>query len=152
VNHFYAAKKKQMPLPCGRAPARNKMHENVLSQVMLLRQTLRQSSNADAVQDLLQQTNVLMQMLLKHDVSIDLSSTGRDHTQLAKVAELMQMAGGIDDAELKARVSAQLHSVLSASLSSCLCSAAAKPNRSDTMSTLDKLQHVRTSLLSSFDA
>jgi hypothetical protein len=77
------------------------MQDNVLSRVMLLRQTLLQSSDAEAVQDMLQQANALMQMELKHDVCIDLGSTSRDNTLLAKVAELEHMARAIGDDELK---------------------------------------------------
>ncbi len=126
------------------------MHAHVLLRVRLLRQTLKQSSDAEAVQDLLQQANVLMQMVLQHEVSIDLSSTGRENTLLGKVVELVQMCDAIGDAELKALVSAHLQSILSACLSSCMCSASAKPTSSDSMSTHDKLQHVHASLLSSF--
>ena len=117
---------------------------------MLLRQTLLQSSDAEAVQDLLQQANVLMQMLLRHEVSIDFSNTGRQNTLLAKVAELEQMCSSMRDDELKAHVSVHLRNITSACVSSCMCSAAAKPNSSDTLSAHDKLQHVRASLLSSF--
>ena len=125
------------------------MHANVLSRVMLLRQTLLQRRDEEAVDDVLQQANVLMQMLLKCDVSIDLSSTGRENTLLAKVGELEQMCNRIGDDELKAHVAVHLRNILSACVSSCMCSAAARPTNSDTMSTHDKLQHVRSSLLSS---
>ena len=146
---FYA-KKKQMLLPCRRAPRRAAMDANVVSRVMLLRQTLKQHSDAEAVQDLLQQANVLMRMLLKHEVSIDFSSTGRENTLFAKVAELVHMCKAIGDGGLNARVSAHVQSIMSACVSSCMCSACAKPNDSDAMSAHDKLQHVRSSLLSSF--
>ena len=128
------------------------MHANVVSRVMLLRETLKQSSDAEGGQDLLHQTNVLMQMLLLCEVSIDLANTGRQNTVLAKVGELLQMCTAIGDDELKAKVSAHLQSILSACVSSCMCSASAKPNASDAMSTHDKLQRVRSSLLSSFQA
>ena len=141
-----------MLLPCRAVRAGEGMHANVLSRVMLLRQTLLQSSDAEAVQDMLQQANVLMQMMLKHEVSLDLSSTARENTLLLKVAELVQMCAAIRDGALKARVSAHLQSIMSACVSACMCSASAKPNSSDTMSTHDKLQHVRASLLSSFQA
>jgi hypothetical protein len=125
------------------------MHAHILLRVRLLRQTLKQSSDADAVQDLLQQANVLMHMLLTNEVSIDFSSTARENTLLAKVGELMLMVEAVRDDELKARVSEHLQSILSACVSSCLCSASAKPNNSDAMSAHAKLQHVRASLLSS---
>jgi len=141
-----------MLLPCRAVRAREGMHANVLSRVMLLRQTLLQNSDAEAVQDLLQQANALMQMMLRHDVSVDLSCTARENTLLVKVAELVRMCAAIRDDELKARVSVHLQSVMSACVSTCMCSASAKPNTSDTMSTHDKLQHVRASLLSSFQA
>lgn len=128
------------------------MHANVVSRVMLLRETLKQSSDAEGGQDLLHQTNVLMQMLLLCEVSIDLANTGRQNTVLAKVGELLQMCTAIGDDELKAKVSAHLQSIMSACVSSCMCSASAKPNASDAMSTHDKLQRVRSSLLSSFEA
>ena len=128
------------------------MHSNVLSRVMLLRQTLLQRRDDEAVQDVLHQANVLMQMLLECDVSIDLASTGRENTLLAKVAELLQIGQSIGDDELKAHVAVHLHSILSACVSSSMCSASARPTTSDTMSTHDKLQHVRSSLLSSFQA
>lgn len=128
------------------------MHANVVSRVMLLRETLKQSSDAEGGQDLLHQTNVLMQMLLLCEVSIDLANTGRQNTVLAKVGELLQMCTAIGDDELKAKVSAHLQSIMSACVSSCMCSASAKPNASDAMSTHDKLQRVRSSLLSSFQA
>ena len=144
------AKKKQTQLVCRRPPRPAAMHANVLSRVMLLRQTLKQCSDAEAVQDLVQQTNVLMQMVLKREVSMDLSSTGRDSTLLGKVGELVQMCTAIGDDELKAHVSAHLQSILSACVSSCMCCASCKPNASDAMSAKDKLQHVRVSLLSSF--
>lgn len=139
----------QMQLPRRRAPKREAMHANVLSRVLLLRQTLKQHSDAEAVQDLVQQANVLMQMVLQHEVCIDLSSTGRENTVLAKVAELLQMCTAIADDELKARVSLHLQSVLSACVSTCLCRASSQ-HQSDAMSAADKLQHVRLSLLSSF--
>ena len=142
--------KKQILLPCRRSRTRHGMHANVLSRVMQLRRTLKQHGDAEAVQDLLQQANVLMQMLLKQHVSIDFSSTVREHTLLAKVAELVQMCTAVADADLKARVSAHLQSILSACVSSCMYSASGKPNTSDKMSAHDKLQHVRSSLLSSF--
>jgi hypothetical protein len=82
------------------------MHANALSRVMLLRQTLLQHGDAEAVQDLLQHANTLMQMLLKHEVAIDLGSTGRENTLLAKVAQLVQLGAGIGDEELRARVAA----------------------------------------------
>ena len=126
------------------------MHANALSRVMLLRQTLLQHGDADAVQDLLQHANTLMQMLLKHEVSIDLGSTGRENTLLAKVAQLVQLGAGIGDEGLRARVAAHLQAILSACLSSCMCNASAKPTGSDTMSTHDKLQSVRASLLRTF--
>ena len=138
-----------MLLVCCREPGQEAMHANVLSRVMLLRQTLLQCSDAEAVQDLLQQANVLMEMLLKHEVSIDLSSTDRDNTLLAKVAALEQMCNTLGDDSLKAHVSVHLRNIMSACVSSCMCSAAASPHNSDTMSTHDKLQHVRLSLLSS---
>ena len=128
------------------------MHANVVSRVMLLRETLKQSSDAEGGQDLLHQTNVLMQMLLLCEVSIDLANTGRQNTVLAKVGELLQMCTAIGDDELKAKVSAHLQSIMSVCVSSCMCSASAKPNASDAMSTHDKLQRVRSSLLSSFQA
>jgi len=143
-------KKKQTLRECRRARTRHGMHANVLSRVMQLRRTLKQHGDAEAVQDLLQQANVLMQMLLKQHVSIDFSSTVREHTLLAKVAELVQMCKAVTDADLNARVSAHLQSILSACVSSCMCSAAAQPNDSDALSAHEKLQHVRTSLLSSF--
>jgi hypothetical protein len=146
------AKKKQTLRVCRRARTRQGMHDDGLVRVMLLRETLKEHGDAEAVQDLLQHANVLMQMLLTRDVSIDLSSTGRANTHVAKVGQLVQMCSAISDDELKARVSTHLHSILSACVSSCMCSAAAKPNNSDTMSTHDKLQHVRLSLLSSFQA
>ena len=126
------------------------MHAHILLRIRLLRETLKQRSDAEAVQDMLQQANALMQMVLQNEVSIDLSSTDRQNTLLGKVAELVQMCTAIGDDELKAVVSAHLQSILSGCLSCCLCSAAAKPDRSDTMSTQDKLQHVQASLLSSF--
>ena len=145
------AKKKQILLVCPvGGPAA--MNANVLSRVMLLRQTLLQRRDEEAVEDVLQQANVLMQMLLKCDVSIDLSSTGRANTLLAKVGELVQMGKCIRDDELKAHVSMHLQSIMSACVSACMCSASSKPNHSDTMSTHDKLQHVRSSLLSSLQA
>lgn len=119
---------------------------------MLLRETLKQSSDAEGGQGLLHQANVLMQMLLLCEVSIDLANTGRQNTVLAKVGELLQMCTAIGDDELKAKVSVHLQSILSACVSSCMCSASAKPNASDAMSTHDKLQRVRSSLLSSFQA
>ena len=139
-----------MLLPCRCARRRQGMHDNVLSRVMLLRQTLLQSSDAEAVQDMLQQANALMQMELKHDVCIDLGCTSRDNTLLAKVAELEHMGRAIGDDELKARVAVHLRNVMSACVCSSLCGAAAKPNNSDTISTHDKLQHVRSNLLGSF--
>ena len=144
------AKKKQTQLVCPRPPSPPAMHANVLSRVMLLRLTLLQRRDEEAVDDMLHQANVLMQMLLECDVSIDLASTGRESTLLAKVRELVQMGESIRDAGLKARAAEHLQSILSACLSSSMCSASAKPNTSDTMSTPDKLQHVRSSLLSSF--
>jgi hypothetical protein len=137
-----------MLLPCRAVRAGEGMHANVLSRVMLLRQTLLQNSDAEAVQDLLQQANALMQMMLRHDVSVDLSCTAREN----KVAELVRMCAAIRDDELKARVSVHLQNVMSACVSTCMCSASSKPNTSDTMSTHDKLQHVRASLLSNFQA
>jgi hypothetical protein len=125
------------------------MHAHILLRVRLLRQTLKQSSDADAVQDLLQQANVLMHMLLTNEVSIDFSSTARENTLLAKVGELMLMVEAVRDDELKARVSEHLQGILSVCVSSCLCSASSKPNNSDAMSAHAKLQHVRVSLLSS---
>jgi hypothetical protein len=126
------------------------MSANVLSRVMLLRETLKQHSDAEAVQDLLQQANVLMQMVLQHEVSIDLSSTGRENTVLAKVAALLQMCAALGDDELKTRVSVILQSILSACVSTCVCRASAQHHASDAMSARDKLHHVRVSLLSSF--
>jgi hypothetical protein len=126
------------------------MHASVLSRVMLLRGTLKQHSDAEATQDLLQQANVLMHMLLTHEVPIDLGSTGRQGTLVAKVVELVQMSHGIGDEELKAHVEKHLESILSACVSSCLCNAGNGPHASDTMSTSAKLEHVRTSLLDSF--
>ena len=128
------------------------MHANVVSRVMLLRETLKQSRDAEAGQDLLQQTNVLMQMLLQHEVSIDFANTGRKNTVLDKVGELVQMSTGIRDEELKGKVSVHLQSIMSACVSSCMSSASVKPNSSDGLSTQDKLQRVRSSLLSSFQA
>ena len=125
------------------------MYTNVLSRVRQLRQTLKQHGNAEAVQDLLQQANVLMQMLLNQHVSIDFSSTCREKTLLAKIGELVQICKAIHEHDLNAQVTAQLQSILSACLSSSMCSATAKPNVSDAMSVHDKLQHVRSSLLSS---
>jgi len=128
------------------------MHAHILLRVRLLRQTLKRHGDAEAVQDLLHQANVLMQMVLKHEVSIDLGSTDRAHTLLAKVGELVQMCTAIGDDELKALVSEHLQSIVSACVSSCMCCAPCKPNESDAMSAKDKLQHVRESLLSSFQA
>jgi len=128
------------------------MHGNVVSRVMLLRDTLKLSSGVEGSQDLLQQANVLMRMLLQHEVSIDFTDTARQNTVLAKVAELVQMCAAIHDDELKANVSVHLQSITSACVSSCMTSASAKPNSSDAMSTQDKLQRVRSSLLSSFQA
>jgi len=139
-----------MLLACGRGGSREVMHAHILLRVRLLRETLKQSSDAEAVQDLLQQANVLMQMVLTREVSMDLSSTNREHTLLAKVGELVQMANAIQDVELSAQVSLHLQSILSACVASCFCSGSAKPNSSDSMSTHDKLQLVRASLLSSF--
>ena len=124
------------------------MHVHILLRVRLLRQTLKQSSDAESVQDLLQQTNVLMQMVLEHEVSVDLMRTGRQNTLLAKVVQLMSMCTAITDDELKSQVSEHLQAILSACLSSYMCSSSAKPNSSDTMSKNDKLEHVRSSLLS----
>jgi hypothetical protein len=132
------------------SPQRAAMHASVLSRVMLLRETLKRHSDAEAAQDLLQQANVLMHMLLTHEVPIDLRSTGRQSTLVAKVCELVQMSKGIGDDELTAHVEQHLKSILSACVSSCLCNAAASPKSSDAMSTSAKLEHVRTSLLSSF--
>ena len=145
-----SAKKKQILLLCRRACWREGMQDSALMRVMLLRKTLKQHGDAEAVQDLLQHANVLMQMLLTHDVSFDLSSTGRPNTLVAKVGQLVQMCAAIGDDALKALVSEHLHSILSACVSSCTCSASGKPNNSDEMSAHDKLQHVRSSLLSSF--
>ena len=128
------------------------MQADVLSRVMLLRQTLLQSSDAEAAQDLLQQANVLMRMLLQHEVSIDFSGTGRENTLLGKVAELVQMGSAIRDAALKARVAGHLQSIMSGCLSMCMCSACAKPTGGDAMSAHDKLQHVRARLLASLQA
>ena len=116
---------------------------------MLLRRTLKHCIDADGVQDVLQHVNVLMQMMLKHEVSIDFSSTCRENTLLAKIGELVQICKAIHEHDLNAQVTAQLQSILSACLSSSMCSATAKPNVSDAMSVHDKLQHVRSSLLSS---
>jgi len=128
------------------------MHAHILLRVRLLRQTLKQHGDAEAVQDLLHQANVLMQMVLTHEVSIDLGSTDRAKTLLAKVGELVQMCAAIGDDALKALVSEHLQSIVSACVSSCMCCASCRPNESDAMSTKAKLQHVRESLLSSFQA
>lgn len=130
------------------SPAAQSMPAHVVPRVMLLRETLKRWHEADEVQDVLQQANVLMRMALKEAVAIDLSSTDRQDTLLARVHELVEMCKAIRDDGLKARVSAHLHSIMSACVSSCLCSASAQPNNSDAMSAHDKLQHVRSSLLS----
>ena len=126
------------------------MHANVVSRVMLLRETLKQSSDADAVQDLVQQTNVLMKMLLQHELSMDLGSTAKENTLLAKTGELVRMCAAISDDELKAQVSKHVQSILSCCLSSSLCCESSRPTPSDAMSTHEKLQHARSSLLASF--
>ena len=125
------------------------MRGHVVPRVMLLRETLKQWRDADEVQDVLQHANVLMRMALRGEVAIDLSSTHRQDTLLGKVRELVETSQGIRDDALKARVVVHLHSILSACVSSCLCSASAQPNHSDAMSADDKVQHVRASLLSS---
>ena len=125
------------------------MRGHVVPRVMLLRETLKQWRDADEVQDVLQHANVLMRMALRGEVAIDLSSTHRQDTLLGKVRELVEMCRAIRDDALKARVSAHLQSIMSACVSSCLCSASAQPNSSDAMSAHDKLQHVRASLLTS---
>jgi len=125
------------------------MRAHIVLRIRLLRETLKQS-DAEAVQDLLHQANLLMQMVLKHEVSIDLGSTARENTLLGKVAELVHLSTAIGDDELKAKVSQHVRSIMSACLSTSMCSAAAKPDRSDTMSTQEKLRHVHASLLSSF--
>jgi hypothetical protein len=130
-------------------PAAHAMGAHVVPRVMLLRETLKRCHDADEVQDLLQKANVLMRMALQAEVSIDLSRTDRQDTLMAKVRELVETSQGIRDDALKARVVVHLHSILSACVSSCLCSASAQPNHSDAMSADDKVQHVRASLLSS---
>ena len=130
-------------------PLAHAMRAHVVPRVILLRETLKQVRDADEVQDLLQQANVLMRMALREEVAIDLCSTDRQDTLLGKVRELLEMCRGMRDDALKAPVSAHLQSIMSACVSSCMCSASAQPNGSDAMSADEKLQHVRASLLSS---
>jgi hypothetical protein len=125
------------------------MRGHVVPHVILLRETLKQLRDADEGQDVLQHANVLMRMALREEVVIDLCSTDRQDTLLGKVRELLEMCRSMRDNALKACVLAQLQSIMSACVSSCLCSASAQPNSSDAMSAQDKLQHVRASLLSS---
>ena len=119
------------------------MQEHVLVRLMQLRKKLKQMPQAEHVDEVLCQLNVIMVLLLKHEVCIDfLAAAHGGSTVVPKVAELLKTCEGLGD-----EVCTDVQHIMSACLNATVLGSCETPLPCDGMSLSDKMQHMRSSLL-----
>ena len=123
------------------------MHQHTISRLISLRQKLKENASA-CVQDAVYQINEIMFMLLKQEVFMDFMST-TENAVLSKLIVLMKNAEEMGDETVRDVLSEELLCIMSACLSSTLLGSSHAPLPCDGLSTEQKLQHVRSSLVQS---
>jgi hypothetical protein len=123
------------------------MHQHAISRLITLRQTLKEDSSTCA-EEVIHQINEIMFMLLKQEVFMDFMSTN-ENLVLSKLLALTKSAEEMGDATVRGVLREELHSIMSACLSSTLLGSSHAPLPSNGLSAEQKLQHVRSSLVES---
>lgn len=123
------------------------MHQHTISRLISLRRKLKDSASP-CVQDAIYQINEIMFMLLKQEVFMDFMSTN-ENAVLLKLIALTKSAEEMGDATVRDVLREDLHSIMSACLSSTLLGSSHAPLPSNGLSAEQKLQHVRSSLVES---
>jgi hypothetical protein len=103
------------------------MHQHTISRLISLRQKLKDSASP-CVQDAIYQINEIMFMLLKQEVFMDFMSTN-ENLVLSKLLALTKSAEEMGDATVRGVLREELHSIMSACLSSNCSVRATPPSR-----------------------
>lgn len=118
------------------------MQEHVIYGLIRLRKKLRQMPSDERIDEVLCQLNVIMHMMLKHEVCIDfLTATHPGGTVVPKLVQLLRTSEPLGD-----DIHADLQFIMSACVSSTVLGSSEARLPCSGMSTAEKMQHMRSSM------
>ena len=118
------------------------MQEHVIFGLLRLRKKLKQMPSEECIDEVLCQLNVIMHMMLKHEVCVDfLTATHPASTVLPKLVQLLKTSEPLGE-----DIRTDVQYIISACVSSPLLGSLEAPLPCSDMSTGEKMQHMRSSL------
>lgn len=118
------------------------MPEHVIFGIICLRQKLKQLPHDERIDEVLCQLNVIMQMLLKHEVCIDfLTAAHPGGPVMPKLVQLLKTSEPLGD-----DIHADVQYIMSACVSSTVLGSSEARLPCSGMSTAEKMQHMRSSM------
>ena len=118
------------------------MQEHVIYGLIRLRKKLRQMPSDERIDEVLCQLNVIMHMMLKHEVCIDfLTAAHPGSTVMPKLVQLLKTSEPLGE-----DIHTDLQYIMSACVSSTVLGSSEARLPCSGMSASDKMQHMRSSL------
>jgi len=118
------------------------MQEHVIFGLLRLRKKLKQMPSEECIDEVLCQLNVIMHMMLKHEVCVDfLTATHPGSTVLPKLVQLLKTSEPLGE-----DTHADLQYIVSACVSSTVLGSSEARLPCSDMSTGEKMQHMRSSI------
>ena len=118
------------------------MQEHVIYGLIRLRKKLRQIPSDERIDEVLCQLNVIMHMMLKHEVCIDfLTAAHPGGTVIPKLVQLLKTGEPLGD-----EIRTDLQYIMSACVSSTVLGSSEARLPCSGMSAAEKMQHMRSSM------
>ena len=118
------------------------MQEHVIFGLIRLRQKLKQMPSDERIDEVLCQLNVIMHMMLKHEVCIDLLTAAHPGgTVIPKLVQLLKTGEPLGD-----EIRTDLQYIMSACVSSTVLGSSEARLPCSGMSAAEKMQHMRSSM------
>ena len=118
------------------------MPEHVIFGLLRLRKKLKQMPSEECIDEVLCQLNVIMHMMLKHEVCVDfLTATHPGSTVLPKLVQLLKTSEPLGE-----DIRTDVQYIMSACVSSALLGSLEAPLPCSCMSSSEKIQHMRSSI------